>query len=258
MRLHPAIAAAALMLLAPTAGVAQYAQPSPPPPPPPPPPSYAPPPPSYPPPGYAQPYQQPAPQPYQQPAPRAGPSVNLWVGATGVSDIYGTYGDIRIDGHESYGLSVEVPIRSSQTLELKWIYANQSAQYISHTPAYQDSSRFNAVQQYYMIGSNTVIRRGKVETFFGGSLGALLFQPSNYTQGPLTYNPPDSWHFALGLGGGAKIFVAEKVAIRLGLDVMFPFYSGGSSVYVGGGSMYFSAWVPSVFGQLTAGLTFGG
>jgi hypothetical protein len=256
MRLHLPIAAA-LAVLVPIAGAAQYPPPPPNYPPPPPPtyatpPTYAPPPPTYapPPPGYA--------QPYQPPPPLGGPAVNVWVGATGVSDIYGTYGDIRIDGHESYGLSLEVPVRRNQTIELKWIYANQSAQFVTNSLSYESTSKFNAVSQYYTIGGNHILRHGKVESFFGGSIGALLFQPGSYTQGNLTYHPADTWHFALGLGGGAKIFVAEKVALRVGLDVMFPFYSGNSSVYVGGGSMYFSAWVPSVFGQLTVGLAFGG
>jgi hypothetical protein len=188
----------------------------------------------------------------------SGPAFNIWVGESGATDVYGTYGDVRIDGKEAAGLSIEVPVHRNQTVELKWVYANQTAQFVTNSLAYASTSKMDAVSQFYMLGSNTVIRRGKVSTFFGGSLGAMLFQPGQYSVGNVRYNPSDTWAFTLGLGGGAKIHLGEKVAIRLGLDAYFPFYSGSGSVYISGSGAYFSVWVPSVFGQLTAGLTFGG
>jgi hypothetical protein len=59
-------------------------------------------------------------------------------------------------------------------------------------------------------------------------------------------------------GAGAKIFLSEKVALRLEGRMMLPMLFSGGSFYVGtgGSGMAVSAGIPSIQGGFTAGLTF--
>jgi hypothetical protein len=63
---------------------------------------------------------------------------------------------------------------------------------------------------------------------------------------------------AFGLAGGVKVFVSEKVALRLGIEMLAPVYFAGTSAYVGtgGAGVAVTGGIPTVSGNFTAGLTF--
>jgi hypothetical protein len=261
-RLLPLVAILALPGLA----LAQYAPYAPPPtaPPPPPPPSYPPPPPGYPP-GYAPPptYGGPPPAQYspqaQQPYTQSGGRLQLsgFAGWVTSSDVYTSIGNLRIDPTNSWGAEIAFAGGPGAKIALKWVYYKPTVHFDGYSAA-TTSTNFSVDTNYFLIQGEKGYRRGKIEPFFGGSIGGVVYAPDAFKLGGVSYNPGDSWYFAFGIAAGAKIFVGDKVALRLGIEMLAPLYFSGGGFYAGtgGSGAYVSAGIPTISGNFTAGLTF--
>jgi hypothetical protein len=106
---------------------------------------------------------------------------------------------------------------------------------------------------YFQIGFLRTVKKVKNVTLYGiGSLGATLFAPSgeSYNETPRTYYFEDWWLFSITAGGGAKVWLSEKVGLRFEGRVMMPITwagggfmvgTGGSGFYLGGGSAILQA-----------------
>ncbi len=251
--------------------LAQY-QPVPPPPaaqPTPTPPAYQPPPPAYqpPPPGYAPPpAYQPAPpaQPayVAQPAAPAGPRMQLgaFTGWQVNGDVDGIYGKLKVDDAQSFGVSLWTTVRPGTKVELLWIYSRTEAQYDSYTISYPSSKKFGVETNYFQLGGVQSMRRGKIEPFAGGTLGAVWYAPDNIEalNGFQSYHAGDTWRFAVTLGGGLNVFLSESLAIRGYARMLVPMFFNGGSVYVGtgGSGLAVNAGVPAISGDFGAALVF--
>ncbi len=211
----------------------------------PPPQAYAPPPPAYPP-------------PRPPPAASGGVQLSAYTGWQMNGDVSAYAGKLKIDDAMNYGVAIDVPTGFGAGVQLLWIYNDTTARFSSYDPFYPSSREFGLQQHYFQVGGTKMIRRGKIETFGGGTLGAALFIPGNIqTNTGSTIPASDTWAFAMTLGGGVKVFFTEKVALRLGARLMLPMFFQGGGFYVGSGGsgMSVSAGVPSVQGDFTAGLT---
>ncbi|HET8541069.1 MAG TPA: hypothetical protein VFL83_14440 [Anaeromyxobacter sp.] len=252
-----AAASAAALCAAPDA-LAQYQQP----PPPgyqPPPPGYQPPPPGYqpPPPGY-----QPPPQPPQQVAAARPAQPRLQIGAfTGWQvngDVETIYGTLRVDDAQSFGVSLWTTVRAGTKVELLWIYSRADAEFDSFGYGYESTRPFGISSNYFQLGGVHSIRRGKIEPFAGGTLGAVWYAPENIQSltGLTSYAPSDTWRFAITLGGGLNVFLTEKLAIRGYARMLVPMYFNGGSIYVGtgGSGLAVNAGVPAISGDFGAAL----
>jgi hypothetical protein len=248
---------------------AQYAPYAPPPgSPPPPPPSYPPPPPGYPP-GYGPPptaspppgYAASPPPAYAQPqpAPSGGRlQLSAFAGWVTSSDIYAVGGKLQINSTNSFGAEVAFAGGPGSKIALKWVYYKPDVHFVSQSYAYSNSSTFGVDTNYFLIQGEKGYRKGKIEPFFGGSLGAVVYAPDAFKMGAQSYSPGDTWYMAFGLAGGVKVFVAQKVALRFGIEMLAPIDFAGTSIYAGtgGAGMAVTGGIPTVSGNFTAGLTF--
>jgi len=89
------------------------------------------------------------------------------------------------------------------------------------------------------------------------SLGAVVYMPHNFTLSGVNYSPDDTWRMAFALGGGLKLFVHPKFAIRLGAELLGTLYFYGASFYAGtnGSALGVTGGIPTVSGNFTIGLT---
>ena len=91
-----------------------------------------------------------------------------------------------------------------------------------------------------------------------GSLGATLFSPTGepYDETEDQYYFQDWWLFSLTVGGGAKVWLSEKVGLRFEGRVMMPitWAGGGFMVGSGGGGFYLGGGSAILQASLTAGL----
>ena len=106
---------------------------------------------------------------------------------------------------------------------------------------------------YFQLGGVRHIKKMDNIVVYGlGTLGATLFSPSGdpYDETPERYTYQDYWLFSLTLGGGAKVFLSDRIGLRFEGRIMMPITwagggfmigTGGSGFYFGGGSAILQA-----------------
>jgi opacity protein-like surface antigen len=174
------------------------------------------------------------------------------------SDPDTTYGRLSIGDAQSFGAALAIASGFGASLELKWIYFQPTVQLVGSGINFANSTKFDVDTHYFLIGGSRGIRRGIVEPFFGGSLGAVVYLPNSFSLSGINYNPGDTWRMAFALGGGVKLFVHPKLALRLGAELLGTVYIYGASFYTGtnGSAMGVTGGIPTVSGNFTLGLTF--
>jgi hypothetical protein len=184
--------------------------------------------------------------------------LNAFTGWAVNSDPDTTYGRLSIGDAQSFGASFGLASGFGASLELKWIYFQPTAQLVGYGVNIANSNKFDVDTHYFLIGGTKSIRRGIIEPFFGGSLGAVVYMPERFTLSGVNYDPGDTWRMAFALGGGLKIFVIPKLALRLGAEMLGTIYFYGASFYTGtnGSAVGVTGGIPTVTGNFTIGLTF--
>lgn len=174
------------------------------------------------------------------------------------SDPETNFGRLSIGDAQSFGASLGIASGFGPSLELKWIYFQPTTQLVGYGVNINDSNKFDVDTHYFLIGGTNSIRGGVVEPFFGGSLGAVVYLPNEFSVAGINYDPDDTWRMAFALGGGVKIFVHPKLALRLGAELLGTLYFYGASFYTGtnGSAMGVTGGIPTVTGNFTAGITF--
>jgi len=166
--------------------------------------------------------------------------------------VTGYYGDLNLRNDAIYGGSLDITIQPGMQLELFYSRSDTRADYIEFRgPTYKLT---DLSINYFQIGVvRHAMKKDNIVVYGVGSLGATLLSPSGepyneYTDEQLYFE--DWWLFSLTLGGGAKIFLSDRIGIRLEARLMMPITwagggfmvgSGGSGFYLGGGSAILQA-----------------
>ncbi len=165
--------------------------------------------------------------------------------------VVGYYGDLNLRDAAMYGGSLDITVQKGLQLELFYSRSDTRADYIEFRgPTYKLT---DVSVNYFQIGVvRHAMKKDNVVLYGVGSLGATLLSPSGqpYDETPETYYFEDYWLFSLTFGGGAKIFLSDRVGIRLEGRFMVPITwagggfmigTGGSGLYLGGGSAILQA-----------------
>ncbi len=175
------------------------------------------------------------------------------------SDVTTSTGSIQIDDAPGYGVALDWALAPGQQAELLWVYSATDARLRGTIPGAQGSSSFPVDSHYLQLGGTYAVSRGTVEPFVSGSLGAALYLPGTIQlDGGGTLAPAATWRFAFTLGGGAKIWLGDRIGLRLQARLLAPVFFSGAAFYSGpgGSALTVSAGIPYVQGDFSAGLTF--
>lgn len=171
--------------------------------------------------------------------------------------VTGYSGDLNVRDNGMYGLMLDLSIHPEMQIEFYYSRTDTRADFVEFRgPTYKLT---DMSVNYFQIGALRQVKKMNNIVMYGvGSLGAALFSPSgeSYNETPIDYNYEDWWLFSLTFGGGAKIFLSEKIGLRFEGRLMMPITwagggfmvgTGGSGFYLGGGSAILQA-------SFTAGL----
>ncbi len=167
-------------------------------------------------------------------------------------------GEFRMNDGQDFGLTIGVPTVSGNTVEFSWSYNNSTADFIPYNSFGNSYKRISAglTTNYFLIGSVQQFKTGgKIEPFIGLSIGTAIYN-YNYK------NATNVWRFAAGLSGGMKIYINDRIGIRLQGRMLMPMYFAGVGFYTGIGSGGFSSGLSlnsgalAIQGDVSAGLIF--
>jgi opacity protein-like surface antigen len=170
------------------------------------------------------------------------------------SDLNYATGFADIDSSVSYGAALRTLVGPGRTAELSWVYAPTTAHFNRYGSGRIGDASLGI--HYFQIGGQNSFRRDRLEPYFGGSLGAALFQLGGLNVNGVTVQSSDIWRFAFTFGLGTKIWLAPNVALQLDARMLLPVWFSSSSVYVGTGGAGFgvSGGIPVIEGNFTGGL----
>lgn len=150
------------------------------------------------------------------------------------TDVDADQGTLRVDDAPVYGAAFGVAPAPNYQVEVLWLYSEPT---VRASGLYVNGSApFDVATHYFQVGGIRSVRRQAVELFGGGTLGAALFLPGTLRLADgSTVGLGDTWRFAFTFGGGVKIRVVPKVALRLETRLALPLYFSSGGVYVGSG-----------------------
>ncbi len=159
-------------------------------------------------------------------------------------------GEININDAQNFGLSLnfELPYKEGTQMEILWIM-QKSNLYKKNYYTGISENLFGLYTHYIQVGGIYGMQQNNLLPFVSLAVGAVLFHPTNSRYS-------DEWFFSMSLGGGVKIYLNERLGIRLQARALFPIIWGGGGLWCGGGgcSVGIGGTSSIVQGDVTAGL----
>lgn len=140
-------------------------------------------------------------------------------------------GEINMHDGGNFGIIAGAPTMKGNFVELSYSFTGSTAEF----RPYSSFSGYDRVTadlntHYILLGTYQQIETGgKVVPFIGINLGATIFD----------YDYPNStnlWRFAMGIGGGIKYYISDKIGIRIQGRFLMPMYFAGMGFYAGIGT----------------------
>ena len=160
-------------------------------------------------------------------------------------------GELRTDANPLFGVAMDVIVQ--QDMAVRFQYSRTET--MSHFRPYSnyqdfDAEDFDMGNEYYQIGAVRYLKMDNIEPFGAFTLGAARYFSNDYGN--------DLWRFSITAGLGVKIFLTEKVGIKLQGDFMMPMYFEGVGFYFGSGGSGLTTYssVPMLQGNFNGGLVF--
>lgn len=147
-------------------------------------------------------------------------------------------GNLDFKSGMSYGLTVDVNVRPGAQLELVW-YRQDTAFEVTGK-GQSTTSPFDVGINYWQIGMLGGVPKGNVFPYSSFTLGATQLDPKGV-------NADTVWKFSMALAIGAKVYVKEKIGLRLQARLIptllnagagLWFGTGGASLAVGGDALW--------------------
>jgi len=167
--------------------------------------------------------------------------------------VQGYEGEVDVDDGAQYGLILGYRVQKELVVEFFWSYLPSRAQFEPYYLTSVDPDLVGASTDlgthYFQLNALYEMGRGKTKPFLGAGAGIVMFSPENSKYETNVYA-------AMNFSGGVKIYLSEKLGLRLQGRLLMPLYVTGGGFYVGTGGTGVSvgAGVPIVQGDLSAGL----
>ncbi len=157
------------------------------------------------------------------------------------------YGELRLGEGMNYGLTVDYSVAPGTLFEAFWTINTSEVNYYEY--GFKDfTDKFNITTNYIHLGVVQEMNYGEAFRPYGVfTMGTTIFSPERYST---------VWQFSLGLGGGLKYYISDRIGIKVQGRLLLPVYFRGGGVWCGtGGCGYgLSAGTAIAQGDVTAGL----
>ena len=149
-------------------------------------------------------------------------------------------GRVDVANSISYGIIFSVvDLPGGFSVDLNYTRADSTLDFTSTDVAYSDAG-FGMASNYILVGANKDFLENRIRLFIGADIGAAWFDSKDSSVS-------DAWFFAFDIKGGMKIYLGERLGLRLQGRFLLPMDLSNSGLFFGIGS-----------GGSGGGLTLGG
>ncbi len=156
--------------------------------------------------------------------------ITPFVGYMFGSNVQTGYGKLHFDDNVQYGAILSFATRF---VDLDLLYSRQDTKanfnnFYGYPDYYGTLDDLSLSFNYFQIGATKHIHmNGNVAPFIGANIGACLISPENLFD--------DVWRFSVGAHLGAKVYLTNRVGLRLQAQMLVPIQSAGLVFSVGTG-----------------------
>lgn len=160
-------------------------------------------------------------------------------------------GRARLGGGQTFGGMLGYQL--SDFLEIETLYSFQSGTSTARSTAIQNNVRVNSNAHYALVGANRLFPTSSQMAFFTGmkiGAGVLTFPDGEFR---------DINRFTVGINGGMKYFVSDKIGVRMQANLMMPISNVGASLWWSPGAgtqVGVGGWSSVIQFGFTGGLVF--
>jgi hypothetical protein len=155
----------------------------------------------------------------------------LWSG--GIDAYYGTtYGTMDIKDSAIWGIEADVNVRPGAQMVL--LYHRQDSELTFEKAGGVSEVAGDIAVEHWHIGGMSGVQKGNVMPFGMFTIGGTRFVPE------FGGASDDIWKFSILFGLGAKIYISERVGLRVQGRMPWIFLSGGAAMGCGTGGCYTS------------------
>ncbi|MEJ2719696.1 MAG: hypothetical protein P8181_00965 [bacterium] len=152
-----------------------------------------------------------------------------WTGSVDVR-VEDQLGKMDIDSSPSWGIEIDVNVKSGGQFTLLYQRQDSELNFRPNSSAIKQTLGDVSVD-YFQIGGIGGVQNGRVMPFGLFTLGATRLAPD--------FRPAsDIWKFSLILGFGAKIYLTDRLGVRVQARLPWVLIDGGGAVACGGGGCY--------------------
>jgi len=168
-------------------------------------------------------------------------------------DVYyiNNYGRLHFNPAGNYGLDVDV-VLPYRDIAISLSFTNAQTDLTYRENLHPDTELFNVRQQYWMFGVSKEIDMDKLRPFGGMILGWTSVNPDD----PDNPERGNVSKFTVGIRGGAKFFITDRIGLFARARLLLPVQWGGGGVWFGGGgpSISLSTGTSIVSGDIGGGI----
>jgi len=168
-------------------------------------------------------------------------------------------GDFKMDDAMNFGVNMNFLVRQNHRFEISYSLMKTQGHFVPFNSYIGDYRRWDGDINihYIMLGSHSEYPVSEKLILFGGvSVGASILG---------VYEPgvSDVWRFGMGITGGLKIPISDRIGIRLQGRLLMPMYFAGVGFYAGIGTggassgLSMNGGVIAFQGDFQGGLVFG-
>ena len=140
---------------------------------------------------------------------------------------YGYYVDVNIADGQNFGIMGDITLFPGVQAEL--MYNRMVSRATAWDYRENEQERFDLASEYFLVGGLRELNYGQIRPY-----GVFLIGIAAHSPQVVQYNNKIS--FAMGLGGGVKIFVTDNIGIRLQGRLLAPLYLSGIGLGCGIGT----------------------
>lgn len=148
----------------------------------------------------------------------------------GSADLY--QGDLDIRDSVTYGIMYSLILpEPGVSVDFSYTRADSNADFKAdpaYIPTYSDTD-FGMASNYIMIGASKEFFQDRIRLFIGGDLGTAWFDSKDSSI-------DDAWFFAFDIKGGMKVYLGERLGLRLQGRFLMPMDLSNSGFFFGVGS----------------------
>lgn len=170
--------------------------------------------------------------------------ITPYAGYTFGGKVYGRYGELNVKSSESYGGALSIVMPTNTSIQFEYFRQPTTGEYRDYyKPGTYDQKADLNIDWYQLGFFKQMPVSEQINPFGGISLGATNF---NLESTPTSY---DEWSFSIILQGGVKIYLSDRVGLRLHARLLMPIQWGGFGFYAGTGGSGATATAGTYFIQ---------